>query len=128
MRHSETILLVEDDTSILRMLSELLEQEGYSVLVARSGEQALDMASDHAMDIDLLVTDMMMPGMDGPKLAACLRLSRDELPVLFISGYAYDTVGENSLQEDGAHFLQKPFTLKQLSKVIRQILDETPLG
>jgi len=122
---SETILLVEDDAPMRRLLARVLEGQGYRVLAAQDGDEALSLASEYDEGIDLLVTDLVMPGLDGRTLATRLRESRDGLPVLFMSGYAHDTLDGALLggRNGTAEFLQKPFTIQSLGRKIRQILD-----
>ncbi|MGE0433184.1 MAG: response regulator [Planctomycetota bacterium] len=114
--HGETILLVDDEAGILDVFSETLHEHGYKVLSARNAREAVQRATEHTGAIDLLVTDVVLPGQSGPELAARLRAIRPGLRVLYISGYN----GESGFD---APLLQKPFTPVGLSSRIRQLLD-----
>ena len=119
----ETILVVEDEDAVRSMVREALEARGYRVLVARNGVEALDMASRHGDYIDLLVTDVVMPQMNGAELAQRLERERPGLRVLFVSGYTDDAVIRHGVLEARTHFLQKPFSLESLARKVREILD-----
>jgi two-component system cell cycle sensor histidine kinase/response regulator CckA len=120
---NETILLVEDEVTVRQLLSGMLERRGYRVLIAGSGEQAVEVAAQHRGPLHLMVTDVVMPGMGGPELAARLGSLHPELRVLYISGYADDAVLRRGVREGLASFLQKPFTLDALARKIRDVLD-----
>jgi two-component system, cell cycle sensor histidine kinase and response regulator CckA len=117
-RGSETILLVEDEEVLRHVVVEMLSQLGYKVLEATSGKEALAVAREFPGRIDVLITDVLMPGFSGPQLADSLRASRPGLKVIFISGDAEtkDVLGL------GDALLQKPFTLKMLSSKLREVL------
>ncbi len=119
-RH-ETILLVEDEEAVRKLAKIALERSGYAVLVAANGRAAMDVAGRHAGGIDLLVTDVVMPEMRGPQLAAVLRERRPALKVLFMSGYIQDAAERTDLAEQ--RFLHKPFSLRQLTDTVRDLLD-----
>ena len=118
----ETILLVDDEETVLRFSARVLAKEGFRVLSAGSGQEALDAARavDHA--IDLLMTDVMMPGMNGCQLAELLLARRPSLRVLFMSGYAEDVLVTNVGLVPGAAFLSKPFKPKALVTKVREVL------
>ena len=119
----ETILLVEDEEVIRLMLVEILRQQGYVVVEARRGANALALAEKAARPIDLLVTDMSMPGMTGWELAKSLRTTRPGLPVLFISGHNdHETISWGKL-DPPPEYLFKPFTLEAFLGKARQMLD-----
>ncbi|MFO0581590.1 MAG: ATP-binding protein [Anaeromyxobacter sp.] len=120
-RGSETVLLVEDDPNVRALAARALERRGYAVLTAADGEGALHLAASGLERVDLLVTDVAMPGMDGRALARKLRQLRPELPVLFISGYLAS--GPDSLE---GPFLPKPFTPDALALRVRQTIDLAP--
>jgi two-component system cell cycle sensor histidine kinase/response regulator CckA len=122
-RGSETILLVEDEASLLKMTTLLLERLGYQVQNASSGEEALRLARGSREQIDLLLTDMLMPGMSGCELAEVLLARDPALKVLFLSGHTGDTVVRHSVVHTEVAFLQKPFTFDALSKKLREVLD-----
>ena len=123
----ETILLVEDDPPIRRLIRRMLQDQGYQVLAACNGHQALGLAADHREPIDLLVTDIVMPHMDGFTLWERLVESRPETRVLFLSGQADQSVAvRGGLKEAGRAFLLKPFTHDRLLRTIRAQLDTAP--
>ncbi len=116
---NRTILVVEDNEMVRTMVVELLMAAGFRVMVAETPELALEMALAPADAIDLLVTDVIMPGMNGQELYERLLESRPHLPVLFISGYTNDLVVHNGMLEEGINFLQKPFTIEQFMAKVR---------
>lgn len=118
---SETILLVEDNGLIRKMLDNNLQRLGYTVLVARNGKDAISVAADHEGGIDLMVTDVVMPEMGGHELAQKLTASRPEVSVLYMSGYDEKTVADHG--RVGNNFLQKPFDAHEVNDKIREILD-----
>jgi PAS domain S-box-containing protein len=122
VRGSETILLVEDEPAVRRATAEFLGLQGYTVLQANDGADALVVAKNYGSIIDLAITDVVMPNMSGGQLAGELTRLRPETRLLFVSGYAGKTVLDHSVFDLGTNFLQKPFTLKQLSAKIREAL------
>jgi two-component system cell cycle sensor histidine kinase/response regulator CckA len=118
---TETVLLVEDEESVRQLVRETLEVKGYKVLEAEHGEAALEVASDYHGPIDMLITDVVMPGMSGRELAKQLCASDPEIKVLFLSGYTEDAIVHQGALEPGTAFLQKPFTLQVLSRKVREI-------
>ena len=123
-RGSETILLVEDDASLRALDRELLEGMGYEVLDAPKGSEALTISGRIPGTIHLLMTDVIMPGMNGKELAEQLLQSRPNLKILYVSGYA-DNIIQNVVSSPGASFLQKPFTRQVLSKKLREVLPKS---
>jgi two-component system, cell cycle sensor histidine kinase and response regulator CckA len=119
-----TILLVEDDHAIRILLRNSFEQRGYRVIEARDGAEALLQAELHEENIDLLITDVVMPIMDGPALTRSLVLTRPDIKVLLISGCPNELADVQELVQRGAHFLQKPFSQKELIARVKAILDE----
>ncbi len=117
-----TILLVEDEESVRMFGARALRGKGYTVLEADSGEAALDLIGGHDGDIDLLISDVVMPGMDGTELVERVRASRPELKVIFISGYAEEAFGEKLGRSRDVHFLPKPFSLAQLAGTVKDVL------
>jgi two-component system cell cycle sensor histidine kinase/response regulator CckA len=115
-RGTETILLVEDEDPVRRVVETMLKRHGYEVIVAASPKDALTAAEQHSGVIHLLLTDIMMPGMSGRKMAECLSARRPDMKVLFVSGY-----GDAKAQSD-SHFLQKPFSTEELATKIRELL------
>ncbi|ADW17865.1 multi-sensor hybrid histidine kinase [Desulfobulbus propionicus DSM 2032] len=123
-RGVETILLVEDEYAILELAAYILEQRGYTVLMTRSPAEAVDLARRHQGAIHLLLTDLIMPEMNGRDLA---RTVRDILPavrVLYMSGYTADIIAHHGGMERLGHFLEKPFTASQLTRKVREVLDQ----
>jgi CheY-like chemotaxis protein len=121
----ETILLVEDEAVVRQLVAEILESSGYSVLPAADGPSALELLRRHSGTVDLLVTDVVMPGMSGPEVAAAVIAKRPETHVLFISGYTDSAIGHHGMLEPGIAFLQKPFSAEDLTRKVRGVLDET---
>jgi PAS domain S-box-containing protein len=119
---SETVLLVEDETAVRDATSEFLKLRGYTVLEAKDGVDALSVAKRYASRIHLLITDVVMPNMSGGQLAKELTKLRPETKLLFVSGYAGKTVLDHKVVDLETNFLQKPYTLKQLSHKIRAAL------
>ena len=119
----ETVLLVEDQEAVRRLTREILEMNGYVVLEAASGKEALRISSEHEAPIRLMVTDVVMPGMSGIELAHRLRALRPEMKILYISGYADDAL-HGGVLEAGAAFLQKPVKASELERVVRQLLEK----
>jgi PAS domain S-box-containing protein len=117
-----TVLVVEDEEAHLRIVQKSLSGLGYRVLGANSPAQALAMAREHAGTIDLLITDVVMPGMHGRDLATHLAHVHPETKTLYMSGYAADVIADRGVIDGTVHFLQKPFSLKQLSSMVRQVL------
>ncbi len=122
----ETILLVEDESSLRDMTARMLEASGYRVVTARTAEDALELLQDYP-DVALVITDVVMPGMSGADLAERLADLRPQLRVLFISGYTDDKL-TRVLSMRGSHFLPKPYTVTLLTRKVRQLLDEPPAG
>jgi two-component system, cell cycle sensor histidine kinase and response regulator CckA len=122
-RGSETLLLVEDEASVRRATAEFLALHGYTVIEAQDGLDALAVVKNHGSMIHLAVTDVVMPNMSGGQLARELLKIRPEIRVLFVSGYAGQAVIDHKVFDLETNFLQKPFTLKQLSAKIREILN-----
>jgi two-component system cell cycle sensor histidine kinase/response regulator CckA len=118
-----TILLVEDEDAVRLFGARALRNKGYEVLEARSGEEALEIMSSQDRPVDLLITDVVMPRMDGPTLIREVRERWPRMKVIFISGYAEDAFRKR-LDETGAtHFLPKPFSLKQLAGKVKEVMD-----
>lgn len=119
----ETILLVEDDPMILKMITMMLERLGYRVLAAATPGEAIRLAKEYAGRIQLLMTDVIMPEMNGRDLAGIL-MSRDpRLKCLFMSGYTADVIADHGVLNEGTHFIQKPFSLKDMAAKMREALE-----
>ena len=121
----ETILLVEDEEMVRNLVRRILERQGYTALVADSAEKAMFMFEQNPASIDMLLTDVIMPQMDGKQLYERLRQIRPSLKVLYMSGYTEETIAHRGLLESGTHFVQKPFSFERLARSVRQALDQT---
>lgn len=119
---TETVLLVEDEESVRQLVRETLAAKGYQVLEAENGEAGLTSAAALNGKIDLVITDVVMPGMGGRELVKQLAQTRPETKVLYLSGYTEDAIVSEGTIESGAAFLQKPFTLQNLSRKVREVL------
>ncbi len=119
-----TLLLVEDEDAVRAFSARALRNKGYDVLEARSGEAALELLNEKPGAIDLLITDVVMPRIDGPTLVRQVRSERPDLKVIFISGYAEDAFRKRLDQDAGIHFLPKPFSLKQLAGKVKEVMRE----
>ena len=122
-----TILLVEDETPLRKLISQVLKSAGHAVLEAASGDEALALQAHHPEPIDLLLTDVIMPGMSGPELVAKLRSRRPRMAILFMSGYDNELVDKKSL-ENSASFLPKPFSPRTLLNRIAALLGFSGAG
>ena len=123
---SETILLAEDEELLRTPIREILERQGYSVLEASNGEEALAVARQYPGPIHLLLSDIVMPEMNGRELAGQLSRIRPEIKVLFMSGYTQNAIVHHGVLEEGLAFLEKPFTPEALAVKIRQVLRSLP--
>jgi two-component system cell cycle sensor histidine kinase/response regulator CckA len=107
---------------------EFLESGGYTVIEAQDGKEALRLATEHHGKIDLLITDMVMPGMRGPELAARLQQQRNDLRVLYMSGYSENSAAERELADKHVRLLTKPFSRSALLRATRELLNESSPG
>jgi CheY-like chemotaxis protein len=121
-RGSETVLLVEDERDVRTIGREILEERGYTVLEASDGAEAVRVADAYDATIDLVVTDVVMPGMSGPEVVDVLRRSRPRAKVLFISGYTEDHIVKIEAI-DRAALLRKPFRASTFARTVREVLD-----
>lgn len=121
---TETVLLAEDDRAVLDLAVSVLRRFGYTVLAAQSPQDALALARDHAGDIHLLVTDVVMGGMNGRELCDRVVAVRPGIRALFMSGYPADAIACHGVLEAGIHFIQKPFSVNDLTAKVREILDQ----
>ncbi len=127
-RGSETILVAEDEESIRRLACRMLEGFGYRALPAAGSEEALRLCERHEGPIDLILTDVVLPGMGGPDLAWRAAATRPSLKVLFMSGYTDESILQRGMLEIGTAFLQKPFTPNALARKVREVLDMAGRG
>jgi len=122
----DTILLVEDEEAVRRFAARALRMRGYTVIEASGGEAALDIVRQHQDVIDLLITDVVMPNMDGPALVRAARQLRPEVRIIYMSGYAQDAFKRGGEKAEDLHFLSKPFGLKQLVAKVKDVLSGAP--
>jgi signal transduction histidine kinase/CheY-like chemotaxis protein len=120
---TETVLLAEDDAQVGSFAARVLRELGYMVIEARNGKEALQVAVETGQNIDLLLTDVVMPEMGGKTLADWLKLHRPEVRVLFISGYTEDAIVQHGVLDAGVSFLHKPFTPGELARKVREVID-----
>ncbi|MCJ7771537.1 MAG: response regulator, partial [Desulfobacterales bacterium] len=125
IKGSETTIIAEDNDMILKLSKKILSDLGYHVLLANNGEEALKISEDFDGPIDLLLTDVIMPGINGMELAQQLKLRREETKVIFMSGYTGSNIFHNNILRLGMPFITKPFTKDSLSLKVRQVLDES---
>jgi len=121
---TETILVVEDEEIVLQLACEALEALGYSVISASNPEEAMKLVDEYEGAIDLLLSDVVLPQMDGPSLFKRLALVRPDLKVLYVSGYAGNSIVHHGVLDPGVHFLPKPFTLDGIAKKVREALED----
>ncbi|MEW5735611.1 MAG: transporter substrate-binding domain-containing protein [Thermodesulfobacteriota bacterium] len=119
---TETILVVEDEGQILKLCKMTLERQGYKVLSAQTPGEALLLCEKHIAEIDLLLTDVIMPGMNGNELKERITSLRPEIKTIFMSGYTADTISHRGVLAQGTNFLQKPFSPRELAQRVRQVL------
>jgi len=118
-----TVMLVEDEDPVRIFGARALRNKGYTVLEARSGEAALELMGNTAERVDLLITDVVMPKMDGPALVREIRETQPDMKVIFISGYTEDSFRQRLDSDSNIHFLSKPFSLKQLATKVKEVVD-----
>jgi CheY-like chemotaxis protein len=124
-RGHETILVVEDEPAILGITSLMLKWQGYTVLPAGTTDEAIRLAGEHEGEIHLLMTDVIMPGMNGRDLASKLLSGHPHMKHLFMSGYTAHAIAHHGVLDEGVNFIQKPFSLPELANKLRCILDGT---
>ena len=122
LRGHETVMVVEDEKAVRELTVKLLTQLGYQVLAAAGGEEALEISRAHSGEIAMLLTDLVMPGMNGRQVAAALRQERPRIRVLYVSGYTEGTVLDRGVLDPGVNFLPKPFSREVLGQRVREIL------
>jgi two-component system cell cycle sensor histidine kinase/response regulator CckA len=122
--HGETLLVVEDEPAILEMCKTMLEELGYRVLAAGTPGEGIGLAEEHAIEIDLLITDVVMPEMNGRDLAERLQSLSPGIKKLFMSGFTANVIARRGVLEDGVHFIQKPFSMKEMAVKVQEALRE----
>jgi PAS domain S-box-containing protein len=120
---SETVLIAEDEPGVLALVSDILRKHGYTVLAAQHAHEALAIVEQYEGPIHLLLSDVVMPGLSGRELAACLSKGRLDMKVLFMSGYTEDAVRQRGVLNDGVGYIQKPFSPEVLAEKVRRVLD-----
>ncbi len=123
----ETVLVVEDDASILKLTGNILRHLGYRVLTANTPGDARQLVDQHGEDIQLLITDVVMPEMNGKELAKILKSRFPDMKTLFMSGYSSDVIANRGVLEDGVNFINKPFLKRDFSKAVRTVLEKGSL-
>jgi CheY-like chemotaxis protein len=123
-----TILLAEDDASVRELVRAMLSKKGYVVLCASDGEQAIDMAATHGGTIDLLLTDVVLPGLNGREVAERMRAARPDLRVLYMSGYTDDAILRRGVLAQRSSLIQKPFSASDLTSRVSELLAEPRLA
>jgi len=123
---TETILLVEDEANLRYLARQYLEKQGYKIIEAADGAVAMQIAVAHEAVIHLLLTDVIMPGMNGRELAQRIAEIRPNVKILYMSGYTENVIGHNGMLDAGVRLLQKPFNLRDLKSKVREVLDATP--
>jgi two-component system cell cycle sensor histidine kinase/response regulator CckA len=118
----DTILLVEDEDAVRSFAARALRMRGYHVLEASGGEEALEIVKAGGQEIHLLITDVVMPNMDGPTMVRHVKQLKPNLAVIFMSGYAEEAFRRNDQNSEDIHFLPKPFGLKQLAAKVKEVL------
>lgn len=122
VRGTETVLLVEDELAILSITSMMLKRLGYTVVMSSSPKQAIQMADQYSGTIHLLMTDVIMPEMNGRDLSEILKSRFDNLKILYMSGYTADIIAHHGVLDEGVHFIQKPFSVNDLANKLREAL------
>jgi two-component system, cell cycle sensor histidine kinase and response regulator CckA len=121
---AETILVTEDEDIVRTISVRALEKRGYRVIQAHDAREALKLSKSHPGPIDLLLTDVVMPGMNGQELVAALKLTRPDARILYMSGYSREMVARHGVMESGAGFIEKAFSAEKLCRTVRAILDQ----
>ncbi len=125
LKGSETILLVEDNREVRNLAHAILKREGYTVLVAEDGNKAIEILERHEGPVNLLLTDVIMPEMDGKELYERVSAVCPDVKALYMSGYTDDVIAPHGVLEDGVQFIQKPFSVKYLATKVREVLDRS---
>jgi len=123
-RRGKTILLVEDEESVRRLSVQILKRQGYKVLEASCGDDALVLSREHKEPIHIMLTDVVMPGMSGRELANQLKALHPKMKVLYMSGYTDNAIVNHGVLDEGINYIQKPFTMNALTRKVREVLDK----
>jgi nitrogen-specific signal transduction histidine kinase/ActR/RegA family two-component response regulator len=123
-RGNETILIVEDEEEVRKLAGKILERQGYRILEASQGDDALRISEKHGVPIDLILVDVIMPGMSGSELAKHLKSPHPKMKVLYMSGHTDDAILHHGVLEKGVNYIQKPFTMDRLARKVREALDK----
>jgi len=123
-RGTETILVVEDDGTVRKLAVAILKNQGYTVLEAPEGEEALLIWEQEKKPIHLILTDVVMPKMSGAQFIERIKQVREDFKVLYMTGYAENAITHHGLLEKGVHLIQKPFTIEKLARKVREVLDK----
>ena len=119
-----TILIAEDDDMVRELTNKMLEGLGYTVLAAATPDEAIALSKDYKRDIRLLLTDVVMPGMNGKKLMSKIKAVKPGIKTLFMSGYTANVIAHRGILDEGMNFIQKPFSLDNLAEKVRELLAE----
>jgi CheY-like chemotaxis protein len=125
LKGSETILITEDDEHVRHLSHDILKRQGYTILLAKSGTEALKLLREYLQPVHLLLTDVVMPEMNGKELYSQATIIKPTLKVVYMSGYTGNVIVHHGVLEKGVPFIQKPFSADTLSSKVRKILDET---
>ncbi len=120
---TETLLIVEDEQAVRELAARILRDRGYRVLEAASGQEALQMAQEYMGTIQLVLTDVVMPGISGRNLVSRLEESRPTIKSLFVSGYTDNAIVHHGILDSNVAFLQKPFTVERIIRKVREVLN-----
>jgi DNA-binding NtrC family response regulator len=123
---SETILVVEDEAQILRLCKRVLESKGYTIIAADNPEEAIALVEKNADEIQMLITDFMLPSMNGEELYEGIRALKPDIGVLYMSGFTVDVIAHQEGASEKLQFIQKPFSPRDLTRKVREVLDKTP--
>ena len=121
---SETVLIVEDDDGLRKLSQKILQQRGYRVLAAENGEDAMRISKEHEGPIDLMITDVVMPKMNGREVAERLQPLHPQMKVIYMSGYTDNAIAHHGVLAPGLNFLEKPFSPGVLARKVREVLDK----
>ena len=122
---NKSIIVVEDEDSILTLITRVLEKSDYNVVSAENGKDAIDKIKTNPIVFDLLITDVVMPGMNGNELNDMVRQLYPEIKTIFMSGYTANIIADSGILDGGINFLQKPFSIQQLKDKVAEVLENS---